>query len=730
MQVKVNFLDNLRLEAKFENFAVIADQPIRYKGDGTAPGPFDYFLASSALCAAYFVKSYCLARDISTDEIQITQDNIVDPDNRYKQTFVIRAELPDSISEKDRNGIVAAMERCSVKRVVQNMVDFKVETTNANTDQAGLLYEAATDSDKKTMILGKDSPLEDTIKKMSSHLKALGIQIEIASWRNIVPHVWSVHIRDADSPMCFTNGKGATKDAALCSALGEYLERISCNYFYNDYYLGEQISTSEFVHYPNEKWFPPAEDDSLPEELMDETLLKAYNFDEELKAFHLTDTNSGNEERGICALPFIRQSDQKQVYIPVNLVGNLFVSNGMSAGNTTHEARVQSLSEIFERAIKNKIIREEITLPDVPKEVLNRYPQIIEGIAKLEAQGFSILVKDASLGGKFPVACVTLMNPKTGGVFASFGSHPKFEVALERSLTELMQGRSFEGMNDVPLPTFNSMAVTDSDNIVEHFIDSTGIVSWKFFSDKTDFAFCDWNIPGSTEEEQAYLLKILKDLDKEVYIADYNHFGAPACRILVPDFSEIYPLESLFWENNNRGVEFREAILNIHQLNSSELTDLVEGLEESQFDEYMPVGDLIGIAFDETSAWGRCTLGELKALIYLALEKIEEAKPLVESFLSFNDSSRDRRKFFQALDIVLDILIRPDLQFENYSTNLKKMYGNELITTAHQTATGKLKFHGLTPTNSNLDGIEKHQRLIESYQKLHRARKSYIDSRS
>ena len=66
MEIKVNFLDNLRLEAKFDDFTVIADQPIRYKGDGSAPGPFDYFLASSALCAAYFVKLYCQTRNIPT----------------------------------------------------------------------------------------------------------------------------------------------------------------------------------------------------------------------------------------------------------------------------------------------------------------------------------------------------------------------------------------------------------------------------------------------------------------------------------------------------------------------------------------------------------------------------------------------------------------------------------------------------------------------------------------
>src|SRR5690606_15867221 len=151
-------------------------------------------------------------------------------------------------------------------------------------------------------------------------------------------------------------------------------------------------------------------------------------------------------------LPFIRQSDQETIYIPVKLIGNIFVSNGMSAGNTIEEARVQALSEILERAVKNKIISEELTLPTVPNEVLEQFPTILEGIKKLEAQGFPILVKDASLEGKFPVMCVTLMNPKTGGVFASFGAHPKFEVALERSLTELLQGRSFEGLDDVPPP--------------------------------------------------------------------------------------------------------------------------------------------------------------------------------------------------------------------------------------------------------------------------------------
>lgn len=729
MQVKVRFLDNLRLEASFDDFAIVADQPIRYKGDGTAPGPFDYFLASSALCAAYFVKAYCKARDISTDDIRITQDNVVDPENRYKQTFVINAEIPQSISEKDRKGIIASMERCSVKRVVQNMVDFKINTIDVLGKSSGLLYESNSESDAKTMIPGKDSSLEDTIKVMTSVLEDLGIKIEIASWRNIVPHVWSVHIRDAESPICYTNGKGATKEAALCSALGEYIERMSNNYFYNDYYLGEEISQSEFIHHPEEKWFHPGDDDSLPEGLMDENLLSIYDSDdEELLSSHLIDTNSGNQKRGLCALPFVRQSDGETVYIPANLIGNLFVSNGMSAGNSLFEARVQSLSEVIERGVKNKIITEEIALPDIPTSVLDQFPNIQEGIAKLEEQGFPILVKDASLGGQFPVACVTLMNPKTGGVFASFGCHPKFEVALERSLTELMQGRSLEGMNDMPLPTFNQMAVADPNNIVEHFIDSAGVISWKFFSQKADFDFQPWDFQGSTEEEYDYLMKLFEDMGKEVYIADYKDLGANACRILVPGYSEIYPIESLIWENNNQGVYFRSDILNVHKLSEDGLSTLLENFDELQIDNYMPIADLIGVAFDETTAWGRCTVGELKALTLMALDRLDEAKEHVEAFLNFNDNSPERRRFFQVVDIVLDVVMNPELDLEHYLPNFKRMYGNDLIDIAVDTVKSETKFYGLTPTSMGLEGLDKHQRLVESYKKLHKARKSYLQA--
>ena len=726
MEIKVNFLDKLRLEAKFDDFTVIADQPIRYKGDGSAPGPFDYFLASSALCAAYFVKLYCETRNISTENIRLSQNNIVDPENRYQQIFKIQVELPEDISASDRKGILRAIERCSVKKVVQAGPEFVIEEVKNLDADAQSLLTLKSAAGVSTYIMGKDLPLEQTIANMTAVLANLGIKIEIASWRNIIPNVWSLHIRDAHSPMCFTNGKGSTKESALASALGEYIERLSNNHFYAGTFWGEDIANAAFVHYPNERWFKPGSNDALPVEILDEHCLKIFNPDGELRGSHLIDTNSGNTQRGICSLPYVRQSDGETIYFPTNLIENLYVSNGMSSGNTLAEAQVQCLSEIFERAVKREILESEIALPDVPQEVLVKYPGILAGIRALEEQGFPVLVKDASLGGVYPVMCVTLMNPRTGGVFASFGAHPSLEVALERSLTELLQGRSLEGLNDLPPPTFTSEAVTEPNNFVEHFIDSSGIVSWRFFSAKSNYDFVEWDFSSQGEdsnvEEVETLLGILKRIGKEVYMAVYDQLGATACRILVPGYSEIYPVEDLIWDNTNKALLFRNDILNLHCLDDAGLGLLLERLESNELDEYGDIASLIGIEFDENTPWGQLTVLELKLLIHLALKQFQDAHELVSAFLQYNDNTVERRLFYQALDAVVEITLADDLQIDDYIINFRRMFGDERMDAVMGSVDGSLRFYGLTPTNTKLEGLDRHHRMIDSYRKLHAAR--------
>jgi ribosomal protein S12 methylthiotransferase accessory factor len=319
-----------------------------------------------------------------------------------------------------------------------------------------------------------------------------------------------------------------------------------------------------------------------------------------------------------------------------------------------------------------------------------------------------------------------LMNPRTGGVFASFGAHPSFEVALERSLTELLQGRSFEGLNELPQPTFESNAVTEPNNFVEHFIDSSGIVSWRFFSAKANFEFAEWDFSGQGEnsnaEEAATLFGILEDMGKEVYTAMYDQLGAVACRILVPGYSEVYPVEDLIWDNTNKALLFRGDILNLHRLDDAGLAALLERLDNNELDEHSDIATLIGIEFDENTDWGQLTVLELKLLTHLALKQFEEAQELVGAFLQYNDNTVERGLFYQALNVVLEVLLDDDLELDDYAVNFRRMFGNARMDAVMGAVDGSVRFFGLTPTSMKLEGLDRHRRLIDSYKKLHKAR--------
>ena len=577
-----------------------------------------------------------------------------------------------------------------------------------------------------TFIPGKDAALEDSIERFQTKLQALGFDIEEASWLNPVPNVWSVHIRDKECALCFTNGKGASKKAALASALGEYFERLSTNYFFADFYLGEQVANGDFVHYPNEKWFP-IEGDQLPAGLLDSFTRKFYNPDGEVTADMLVDLQSGNEERGIVVLPFERQSDHQTVYIPMNIVGNLYVSNGMSAGNTRTEARTQGLSEVFERHVKNKIIAEAISLPQIPGEVIARYPGIKASIDALEAEGFPIYSFDASLGGRYPVICVVLLNPSNGTCFASFGAHPRFEVAFERTVTELLQGRSLKDLDVFVPPSFDNEQVADHHNLETHFIDSSGLISWDLFKEESDFEFADWDFRGTSQEEFDHLIGIFHELEQPVYIADYEHLGVYACRILVPGMSDIYPVEDLLLANNTMGAHLRETILALPALewDAEQYMALFDQLDEEGHDERTRVRELLGIAAAKGTALHTLRVGELKAMLALAAGDLESALDLIDWTMEFNQSvfPADRAAYYRALRACVELFLDEERDPEQYRPVFARMFGEETLAQAWANARGEARFHGLEAADLSLSQFPLHQKLLAAYEKLQKAKR-------
>ena len=391
----------------------------------------------------------------------------------------------------------------------------------------------------------------------------------------------------------------------------------------------------------------------------------------------------------------------------------------MSAGNTLMEARTQALAEIFERDIKFRIIREGLCLPDVPQDVINRYPRIAAGIKGLRDAGYGILVKDASLGGQYPVMNVTLLHPEDQGCFASFGAHPRFEVALERALTELLQGRAINNLKGFVSPGFDMEEIADSQNLEIHFVDSSGVISWEFLRSTPDFEFVDWNFGTTTEEDYHWCVDTIHGSGHDIYIADFTHLGVYACRIIVPGMSEIYPVEELQWENNSVGNLIRPYAIKLQSLSHAESAALLSTLLDLDLADELPVTTLIGLCADPNSTWVDLRVGELKTLAAIACQSTDDILDGCAWIAQFNELPTERAKVYRCLSDLVQIsveLAHPDPAL--FKANLSLMYGAETVSQAEKLLNQTEQYFGLINLGENMQGSRMHQQLLAAYGKV------------
>lgn len=561
---------------------------------------------------------------------------------------------------------------------------------------------------------GKDKPYCESIQSLQTALFKAGFNIVQKPFLNPVPGIFSCCIYDADCPQCYANGKGTTKEQALASAYGEFCERLSLNHFFCDYYFGKTIAAGEFAHYPNERWLRLKPQDSSSGQLLNPELLAFYNPTGELTEELLVDFNTGNGARGICCLPFQRLKDKALTYFPLNLLDNLYVSNGMASGNSQAEARVQAICEIIERYVKFKVIAERLTCPNVPTDVMQRFPRFSAIVRDLNERGFEVLVKDASLSGKFPVVNATLIDKKNCRVLAAFGAHPAFEIACERALTELLQGRDLGKLEDLKPPTFDCDELVSSQNLEEHFIDSTGYIHWDFFNEKPSFDFSWWNFEGDTASQFRFLTKLIHNMSKEVYIADYNHFGIYCCRIIIPTISEIYPVSDLILENKTQALPLRDPILNLQKLGVSGYKALYDEILDLGFHREQNVAALIGLLPDKGSIWGQMNIGQLCAILAAATGNFDDATMWSNWCCSDENPDTSHKSLFHCLYTVLKFKYGLE-ERQPWEQKLKHFFSDDVIGICQSLITGKMPISEVFLTD--LGGSDSHSKLLKAYEK-------------
>lgn len=273
-------------------------------------------------------------------------------------------------------------------------------------------------------------------------------------------------------------------------------------------------------------------------------------------------------------------------------------------------------------------------------------------------------------------------------------------------MTELMQGRDIDKLDDFAAPTFDMSIVSDSFNIESHFIDSTGKLGFKFLSAKKSFEFAPWKYKGKgSVQEYDFLLDILNKMDKEIYLREYNYLGFYSCQMIVPEVSEVYPIEDLTYNNKNSGKWIRDMVLNFENYDTNDILDAIETLDDS-----LDIEAYIGVIFKNNF-----TLGEFKAQLFLSLAWMEEARQQ----LQFSNN--------KIADIISELIRmhEAELNWDDYETSLYDVYGKTQLDKAIAILEGRDLFidRTLHPNYTNMldmfDRVELKKQSFYSLKEYH-----------
>ena len=122
MEMEIVFPHGDRVDAKMGSMVITTDQ------DGSAPAPFQLFLASIGTCAGIYVSSFCRQRGIPTDDIRIRQRMRVNPATRMVEQIELDIVLPEGFPEQYKEAVIRSAQLCAVKKHLENPPAIEVRT--------------------------------------------------------------------------------------------------------------------------------------------------------------------------------------------------------------------------------------------------------------------------------------------------------------------------------------------------------------------------------------------------------------------------------------------------------------------------------------------------------------------------------------------------------------------------------------------------------------------------
>ncbi len=463
----------------------------------------------------------------------------------------------------------------------------------------------------------KDRDPLKTIQYIRKELYKLGFFLT-EEWLHDTRMAYSVRIKD-EKTGTGTNGKGTTPAFALASAYAEFIERLSNIHLYSrSFFTYETLKYGGFYLDPLEQWVSADEllskSDDFTKQIIKEThsrsqkqtkfkdLLKSMLDNSEeisiennneysllqqkraLKQWEWTNPSYGPEGMFI-TVPYYSVKRQTIVQLPEFIVRYSHGSNGMCAGNTREEALVQGFSEILERHATRLVLEGRCIPPEIPTNEINRYPELKSIKEEIEdKKEFILMHKDCSLGKNIPVVMSILIDQEEQRYCTNFGSHPDFPVAVERSLTELLQGFSPFSKRSrdncmLPLQRKDPQTLHPWYNTLNQFTMMKGFLPLNFFSTSPNYEFKQWEDRSrdSNMDYLTFLTSLLFTLGPDIFVRDVSVTEIPSYKIVVPGISHV-PVDNTIVKNLMYEAQARNILETYDKNDSLQMNNLLKAV--------------------------------------------------------------------------------------------------------------------------------------------------------
>lgn len=382
----------------------------------------------------------------------------------------------------------------------------------------------------------KDKKPIDTIRDINMIFQKLNVELE-ENWLNPIDGVYSLNLRIIGTNLV-SNGKGINPDLALASAYAEMLERVQEGIPFrllDNFSLFKNVNVNTVI----------IDDEKVIQEYISNYL---YDYDilseSEIEVF-LNDFMELIYQMPVQEIISYKTFKGRNIKLPGVFVDTFYGSNGIAAGNTKYESLNQAIFEIIERYTIKKILNREITnFSDITEFVRDNYNDLSFRISDLEEYGLSIKIIDTSFEYGLPTIIVLIIDKHKKRYFASCGCHANLKVAIERSVTEIFQGRTIDDLKSTMTNLNSSVNDKFEENYNSIFINGEGAYPHILF-DFESMHTCPgdiWYKLSNLKSNKCiweFISNILCKRGYEIMVANHSKTGFFTYQIIVPKMSEV-----------------------------------------------------------------------------------------------------------------------------------------------------------------------------------------------